>query len=46
MSVEKVDRNLEIVKDKKNGISWKDLIIKYNMSYKAIYNILKRYKAI
>jgi Mor family transcriptional regulator len=46
MSAEKVERNKQIVKDKKNGMSWTDLIIKYNMSYTALYKILKRYKAV
>lgn len=39
---EKEERNKKIIDDHKNGLSVRDLSIKYKMSRQGIYNILKK----
>jgi Mor family transcriptional regulator len=41
---EKIDRNTELVKDKNNGMTYKELMEKYKISINAITRILYRFK--
>lgn len=41
---EKKDRNKQIYQDKLSGLSWADLIRKYNLSYYALWRIINREK--
>lgn len=41
---EKLDRNTSIYQDRLNGLSWTQLMVKYNLTVKTLYNIVKRFK--
>lgn len=42
---EKLDRNLNIYQDRLQGLSWSKLMLKYSLTVKTLYNIVKRIEA-
>ena len=40
---EKIERNLALIKDKKSGMTYRDLERKYNISQNTITRIVSRY---
>jgi Mor family transcriptional regulator len=42
---ENKDRNISIYQDRLSGLSWSKLTIKYSLTVKTLYNIVKRMKS-
>lgn len=40
--IEKKERNNQIRKEKQEGATYRELSVKYNLSYSALYRIIKK----